>query len=147
MQQSFVKGVSLLLMRVMLSGIFFVAGINHLLFQDKIIGRLEQASFPELALIFGSPETLVYLSGLFMLIGGTNLLIGFLTRWAATRLILIVMPITITNQIGQWATAGPLMKNIAILGVLVLFALNGSVRYGLDQQLFQSSKMTCHEFK
>ena len=140
-----VKGISFLLMRVLLSGIFFIAGINHLLFTEKITGRLAQATFREFAIFFGPPETLVMLSGMAMLIGGASLLMGFLTRWAAIGLILIVVPITITIQVGQWATAGPLFKNVAILGGLLFFALNGSVRYGLDQVLFNPQKTAHHE--
>lgn len=136
-----VSGISLLMLRVMLSGIFFIAGINHLLFTSKIKDRLKQATYRDFAQFFGPPETLVTLSGIAMLLGGTALLFGFLTRWAATGLSLIVMAITITVQVGQWATAGPLFKNIAILGGLLFFALNGSVSYGLDQYLFKSQKM------
>lgn len=142
MTQCSIRAFSLLLMRVMLSGIFFIAGTNHLLLTDKIVGRLQNAALKEFALFLGPPDLLVVTAGIFMLIGGLALLSGFLTRWAAIGLLLIVVPITITIQIGQWATAGPLFKNIAMMGALLFFAINGSVRYGMDQFIFQNQQNT-----
>lgn len=86
----------------------------------------------DFALVLGSPEALIVLSGVFMIIGGLALLIGFQTRLAAIGLILILLPITFTVQVGQWATSGPLFKNIAILGGLAFFAMNGSLCYCMD---------------
>lgn len=128
-----VKGLSLLVMRVMVSGIFYIAGINHLLFTRKIAERISGATFQDFALFFGPPEPLIIISGVFMLIGAGALTFGFMTRWAALGLLLIVIPITITIQVGQWATAGPLFKNVAISGGLLFFVLNGCVCCGLDQ--------------
>lgn len=86
----------------------------------------------DFAMALGSPEVLVLLSGVFMVIGGMALLLGFQTRLASIGLILILLPITFSVQVGQWATLGPLFKNIAILGVLTFFAVNGSLCHCLD---------------
>ncbi|MCP9200491.1 DoxX family protein [Gramella sp. GC03-9] len=115
---------SIQLLRVLLSGIFLVAGSNHLLNTTQTVRRLEQASFKGIAYFFGEPETLVLLSGILMLIAGFLFLIGYKTRWAAIVLGLILVPITLTVQVGQINTLGPLFKNIAILGGLLFFMIN-----------------------
>lgn len=74
--------------------------------------------------MLGSPETAVILSGIVMLIAGIALLIGFKTRLAAIALIAVLITITLTIQIGQMATLGPLFKNIAILGGLIFISMN-----------------------
>ena len=140
MQNYSVNGTSILILRLMVSGIFIVAGTNHLLFTDKVLNRLNHAPMLNFASSFGNPETLIMISGRAMLLGGIALLFGILTRWAALGLILVLVPITISVQFGQWSTAGPLFKNIAILGVLLFFVINGSVVYGLDQ--FKRKKIT-----
>ncbi|HSP40959.1 MAG TPA: DoxX family protein, partial [Gillisia sp.] len=64
------------------------------------------------------------LSGIVMLIAGISLLIGFKTRYAAAVLALVLIPITITVQVGQMSSLGPLFKNVAIMGALLFFILN-----------------------
>ncbi|HEY9183861.1 MAG TPA: DoxX family protein [Salegentibacter sp.] len=110
--------------RVMLSGIFLVASFNHLLNVEKTVNRIDQASFKGIAYFFGNPELLVILSGAVMLLAGFALLIGFKTRYAAIILALVLLPITLTVQVGQINTLGPLFKNIAIMGGLVFFIFN-----------------------
>ncbi|PRX50694.1 DoxX family protein [Salegentibacter salegens] len=115
---------SIQLLRVMLSGIFLVASLNHLLNIEKTVNRIDQAKFKGIAYFFGNPELLVMLSGVVMLIAGIALLIGFKTRWAAAVLLAVLIPITLTVQVGQITTLGPLFKNIAISGGLLFFILN-----------------------
>ncbi len=115
---------SIQLLRILVSGIFLVAGGNHLLNTAKTVRRLEQASFKGIAYFFGDPEWLVILSGIVMLAAGFLFLIGYKTRRAAIILILILIPITLSVQVGQINTLGPLFKNIAILGALLFFIIN-----------------------
>lgn len=115
---------SVQIFRVMLSGIFLVASFNHLLNVEKTVNRIDQANFKGLAHFFGNPELLVIISGVVMLIAGFALLIGFKTRYAAIILALVLLPITLTVQVGQINTLGPLFKNIAIMGGLVFFIFN-----------------------
>lgn len=61
---------SLLILRVALSGIFLIAGTNHLIFPVKVAARLNNATMVDFALVLGSPEALIVLSGVFMIIGG-----------------------------------------------------------------------------
>ena len=115
---------SVQIFRVLLSGIFLVASFNHLLNVEKTVNRIDQASFKGIAYFFGNPELLVILSGVTMLIAGFALLIGFKARYAAIILALVLLPITLTVQVGQINTLGPLFKNIAIMGGLIFFILN-----------------------
>ena len=101
---------SIQLLRVLVSGIFLVAGTNHLLNIEKTAKRIEQASFKGIAHFFGEPNWLIILSGIVMVAAGFLFLIGY--------------KITLTVQVGQITTLGPLFKNIAILGGLLFFILN-----------------------
>lgn len=115
---------SIQLLRILVSGIFLVAGLNHLLNIEKTAQRIEQASFKGIALLFGNPEWLIILSGMVMLGAGSLFLIGYKTKWSAIILVAVLIPITLTVQVGQITTLGPLFKNIAILGGLLFFILN-----------------------
>lgn len=104
---------SIQLLRIFVSGIFLVAGFNHLLNVEKTAQRIEQANFKDIALFFGEPEWLIILSGIVMLIAaGFLFLIGYRTKWAAIVLMAVLIPITLTIQVGQITTLGPLFKNL-----------------------------------
>lgn len=113
----------------MLSLIFIVASLSHLLKTEKTISRLEQAHFGYIGSFFGPPQILVILSGIVMLVAGLFLLFGYKTSWAAVVLIAVLIPITLTVQVGQMATIGPLFKNVAILGGLLFFSLNPNLKF------------------
>ncbi|MEB8347009.1 DoxX family protein [Flavobacteriaceae bacterium KMM 6898] len=115
---------SIQLLRILVSGIFLVAGTNHLLNIEKTVKRIEQASFKGIAYFFGEPSLLIVLSGVIMVAAGFLFLLGYKTKWAAIILMMVLIPITLTVQVGQITTLGPLFKNIAILGALLFFILN-----------------------
>ena len=115
---------SVQLLRILVSGIFLVAGFNHLVEIEKTVQRIEMAQFKGLAIFFGNLELLVILSGIAMLLAGVSFLIGYKTRWSAIVLLLILIPITLTIQVGQITSLGPLFKNVAIAGGLLFFILN-----------------------
>ena len=115
---------SIQLLRVMLSGIFLVASINHLLNVEQTANRINRASLKGFAYFFGDPKLLVILSGIAMLVAGLAFLIGFKTKWAAVILFAVLIPITLTIQVGQAHTLGPLFKNVAIMGGLLFFIIN-----------------------
>lgn len=116
--------LSITVLRVMISLIFIVASLNHFFNIDKVVARIESAKFGMIGNLMGSPEVAVIASGLLMFIAGLFVLIGFKTRLSAIALIVALIPITITIQIGQVSSLGPLFKNIAILGGLLFFTLN-----------------------
>lgn len=117
---------ALTIFRFMLSTIFLVAGINHLLSPGAIANRLENAPMGHLATSVAPAELLVTLVGVALLLGGIALATGFKTRWAALLLILLLIPITLTVQVGSLDTMGPLAKNIGLAGGLLYFLTHGS---------------------
>lgn len=119
-----VSYTSIKVLRIMLSGIFLVASVNHLINVEGTVNKMDQASLKGMAYAMGNPEYMVILSGIVMLIAGISLLVGFKTRYAAAILALVLIPITITVQIGQMSSLGPLFKNVAIMGALLFFILN-----------------------
>lgn len=123
-----VNYISVVILRIMLSLIFIVASTNHFLNTEKTVNRIKNANMGFIGDILGSPETAVILSGIAMFIAGTSLLIGFKTQIAAIILIAVLIPITLTIQVGQITTLGPLFKNIAILGGLIFFSINSNLK-------------------
>lgn len=122
--QILVSYTSIKVLRIMLSGIFLIAGANHLFNVEGTVHKMDQASLKGMVYAIGNPEYMVILSGIVLLIGGVSLLIGFKTRYAAAILALVLIPITITVQVGQMNSLGPLFKNIAIMGALLFFIIN-----------------------
>ncbi|MFW6347762.1 MAG: DoxX family membrane protein [Cyclonatronaceae bacterium] len=123
--------LSYMLLRILGSGIFLLAGSSHLMNTAGTAARLEAAPFGYLATALASAELLVMLSGIALLGGGLLLLIGYQTRLAALSLALVLIPITLTVQISS-ESLGPLFKNIAIMGILIFFIFNGALAYSLD---------------
>lgn len=119
---------SVAVLRVMVSLIFIVASLNHLINTDKAVARIENAKFGALGHLLGPPEIAVMGSGVVMLLAGIALAVGFKTKWAAILLIVMLIPITLTIQVGQMETVGPLFKNIAILGGLLFFVSNPKLK-------------------
>ncbi len=123
-----VSGFSVRLLRVMVSLIFIVASLNHLINTDKAVAKMDQARFGTLGHLLGPPEIAVTVSGVVMFVFGIAFFAGFKTRLSAIVLICVLVPITLTVQVGQMATIGPLFKNIAILGGLLFFVLNPKLK-------------------
>lgn len=119
---------SVAVLRVMVSLIFIVASLNHFINTDKAVARIENAKFGALGHLLGPPEIAVMGSGVVMLLAGIALAVGFKTKWAAILLIVMLIPITLTIQVGQMETVGPLFKNIAILGGLLFFVSNPKLK-------------------
>lgn len=126
-----VSGLSILILRIAVSGIFISAGISHLLHPDQVAGRIENATYNEFAHLFGDPFLLSVLTGYILLIFGVMFLLGIFTRWSALALFLVLIPITITIQMGNGLNHGPLWKNVALFGGLLFFILNNPDAYNL----------------
>lgn len=129
-----ISGLSVLLLRVALSGIFVVAGVSHLLNPDGVTQRIQNAPYSGFGSMFGNPHVLGILSGYVLLIFGISLLLGVFTRWSAIILFLTLIPITVTIQMGNGILHGPLWKNVALFGGLLLFILNNPKPYSLYNQ-------------
>lgn len=128
---SIVSDISILIFRIMLSGIFIVAGISHLLHPEKVAGRITGAKNGGFAILFGDPFLLGLLSGYALLIFGVTFMLGIMPRWSAIVLAILLVPITITIQMGNGIMHGPLWKNIAIFGGLLFFIINNPQNHTL----------------
>lgn len=133
MENKHMQNISFVVLRTMSSLIFITAGLNHLFQTAAATARLEQATLGYLATWVAPAETLIILSGMGLLVGGLLLLAGFKTRLAALLLLALLIPITVTVQVAD--AGGPLFKNIALLGVLFFFLVNGAAHYSVDQLL------------
>ncbi|HWP65140.1 MAG TPA: DoxX family protein [Candidatus Limnocylindria bacterium] len=118
--------------RVLFSVIFVTAGAAHLVRPSVFVERLVAAPLGYLASSLGSPTLLVVLSGIALLIGGLGLVLGYFTRAASLLLIAVLIPITVTVDLGHTNALGPLFKNVALLGGLVHFAVHGPGAYSVD---------------
>jgi len=125
--------------RVMLSGIFLVASINHLIRPEEVTQKLLKAPLAWLATWLAPPEFLAIAAGIGLFVGGLALLLGFQTRWAALLLIVLLIPITLTVQVGQAETIGPLFKNIGLAGGLLFFLTHGADVFSLDALFMRRS--------
>lgn len=119
-----VSRTSITVLRVMLSGIFLVAGLNHVVVPHGVAKRLTASPMYEFFPAFISPQILVVAVGVGLLIGGLMLLANQFTRYAAIALLVLLIPITITVQLQGLETMGPLFKNVAIAGALLFFINN-----------------------
>ena len=115
---------SIVVLRVMLSGIFLVAGVNHVIFPRHVASRLMESAVYQNVLYFMNAEILVIATGIGLLAGGILLLLNIYSRQAAILLLLLIIPITISVQLQGWSTSGPLFKNVAVAGGLLFFILN-----------------------
>lgn len=117
--------------RVLFSLIFIVAGLKHVLDGDVIAHRLEAAPFAHLVTWAAPAPLLVLSAGVVLLLCGGALLVGFRTQTTALVLIAVLVPITITVQLGG-EELGPLFKNVALLGGLIHFAAFGAKGASVD---------------
>ena len=115
---------SVKVLRMMTSGIFLVAGINHVVFPGHVARRLMESAVYDNFLSFLNAEILVMATGIGLLAGGILLLLNRYPRVAAILLLTLLVPITVSVQLQGWSTVGPLFKNVALAGVLLFFITN-----------------------
>lgn len=119
-----VNGISVLIFRMCLSGIFITAGISHLMHPEEVANRINSAAFGQFAGSIGDPYFLGLITGYFLLVFGLLLFSGVFTRWSALILFMLLIPITVTIQLGNGILHGPLWKNVALFGGLIFFIVN-----------------------
>ncbi len=112
-----------ILFRVFTSIIFLYAGIGHVINKEKILTKLSSTQFynvlPEKQIL----GMLIFLSGIVMIVAGIMLATGYKQKLAATVLLLVLIPITLSVQLENLKDLGPFFKNVAIAGSL-LFIIN-----------------------
>lgn len=126
-----VNGFSVLLFRIFLSGIFITAGLSHLIEPEKVAERIDAATLKNFATFFGDPYWLGIITGYVLLLFGITHLLGIYTRISAFALFIVLIPITITIQMGNGIMHGPFWKNIALFGGLLFFIINNPKSYSI----------------
>lgn len=82
----------------------------------------------------GDPSWLLWLSGLVFVVFGITLALGWMTRTSALMLFLTLVPVTIAvHVVPDTSHIGPLFKNVAILGALLLVWARGAGAYAFDR--------------
>lgn len=117
--------------RLCLSLIFIVGGLGHFVEQQQMLERMAASPWSGVIYTIGDPALLLQLSGVAFVVGGIALAFGFMTRLSALVLFVTLVPITWTIHIAP-GHAGPLFKNIAILGALVHVFFRGPGSFAVD---------------
>ena len=117
--------------RVATSLIFIIGGIGHFGAHDDMLERMAESPWRDQVNMIGNPSWLLWLSGGVFVIFGITLALGFLTRISALLILVTLIPITIAVHVAP-GHAGPLFKNIAIMGALLYLYANGPGQFAID---------------
>jgi putative oxidoreductase len=125
--------------RLLLAGIFILSGFTKI---TNFAGM--SSGFLGAKLGWPAPALWLTLAILFELPGGLGLLLGFRTRLASLALIVFTLAATIfvhgallssaTEPMAKQAEMVNILKNIAIIGGLLKYYLDGAGRYALDSE-------------
>lgn len=130
----------ILLARILLSFMFIMAGFGKLADPTGTAGMITGAGFP-------AATALAYLAGLFELVAGLFILVGFQTRIAAWTVALFCVFTGLVFHSGTVAIEGwpegalgwintlnqiMLMKNVTLAGGYILLAVVGAGAYSID---------------
>ena len=107
------------LCRILTSLIFLYAGMGHVFQANKILGKFSKSQFYSFMPDANLTLILIYISGMVMLVAGALLAAGWYQKMAATILLLVLIPITISVQLDNLNDLGPFFKNAAIAGSLL----------------------------
>ncbi|HEY9889422.1 MAG TPA: DoxX family protein [Candidatus Obscuribacterales bacterium] len=115
-----------LVARIALALIFINAGINHLLGFEGFVAAIGQ-TLPLAPLL--AVGTIV-----FQLVGALSLILGYKVNIGATLLILFLIPATLVfhNPLGNPGELGNFLKNIGLIGGLLMVIYAGAGAVSLD---------------
>ncbi len=117
--------------RVMLSAIFLMALLNKLTNFDGVIGYMQF-----MGMTFA---TSLFLVGAIVLLalGGFSVLLGYKAKIGATLLLIFLVPATLIfhSNVSDQIQGLMFLKNVAIMGGLLLIIAHGSGAYSLDNRL------------
>jgi len=121
--------------RVLISLIFIIGGLGHFGQHQMMLDRMEESPWAGTVNSIGDPSILLWLSGGVFFVAGLTLALGWMTRTSALLLFVTLVPVTIAiHVVPDSSHVGPLFKNIAILGALLLIWARGAGAYGLDNR-------------
>lgn len=125
-----------LLFRLLTSLIFMVGGLGHFGQHQMMLDRMKESPWAGTVNMIGDPSILLWLSGFAFVVAGTTLALGWMTRASALILFVTLVPVTITTHlVPDPSHVGPLFKNIAILGALLLIWARGPGALALDGRI------------
>jgi putative oxidoreductase len=121
--------------RILLAAIFVLSGVMKLADFQGALGHMQSAGIPYAA-------TLLAIAAIAEIAGGLAVMTGFLTRLAAFGLFLYLIPVTLLFH-NFWDFAGPervaqaanFMKNVAIMGGLLILVGHGAARQSIDRRI------------
>lgn len=114
-----------LIFRITLSLIFIVGGFGHFFGLKGMLERIKESPWREQVEMIGDPTILLWLSGAAFVVFGFLLMFGVLRRLSALILFATLVPVTLSMHIAP-GHVGPLLKNVAILGALMLVYARGT---------------------
>src|SRR5262245_2497131 len=129
------RPTTILVGRIFLAAIFVLSGVMKLVDPSGAIGHMSSQGIPY-------AHVLLYFAALAEVVGGLWLMFGFLTRIAALGLAIYLIPVTLIFH-AFWAVppeqvamqSANFMKNLAIIGGMLLMMAVGGGPYSLDAKL------------
>lgn len=118
--------------RVSVSLIFIIGGLGHFGQHQMMLDRMAESPWRDTVASIGDPSILLWLSGAVFVIFGITLALGFAARFSALIILLTLIPITFFTHVAPGHT-GPLFKNIAIMGALVLLIAKSGGAYSIGK--------------
>lgn len=129
------RSATMLVARVLIGAIFLLSGFAKLSDTAGAIGHMQSVGIP-------APHVLVYIVGYAEILGGLAVISGFLARVGAIGLVVFLVITTFTfhafwNYEGQQMIQQNVqfMKNLAVMGGLLLLYAVGPGRYSVDARL------------
>ena len=119
--------------RILLGSIFVLSGFQKLMGFSGLVASITGKGLP-------LPEVLAVLTIAIELGAGLLLVVGWKARWAALLIFLFIIPVSLTFH-NFWTMEGALaamnkvqfLKNVSIMGGMLLVAAFGPGRYSLDK--------------
>ncbi len=121
--------------RIMLAAIFVLSGVMKLADFEGALGHMQSQGIPYAG-------ALLMIAAIVEILGGLSIMTGFLTRLGAVARFLYLIPVTLLMH-GFWNFAGPeriaqsaqFMKNVAIMGGLLVLMAHGAARHAIDRRI------------
>ena len=124
--------------RILVSLIFVISGFGKVMNMDGTVAMMTANGFPASSVKFFLIAAIVLEMGC-----GLALLVGFKTKWASLGLIIFLIPATLifhAAHLGDPAQtqmqAVEVLKNLAIMGGLVKFFIDGAGAVAVDTMTF-----------
>lgn len=121
--------------RIFLGAIFVLSGVMKLADFEGALGHMQAQGIP-----YAAP--LLAVAAIVEIAGGLSIMTGFLTRLGAFALFLFLIPVTLLfhdfwNLAGQErvAQSAHFMKNLAIMGGLLVLMAHGAARHAIDHKI------------